>query len=416
MFKSIAWPIGLRYVRAERRNHFISFISWASTIGIALGVTVLITVLSVMNGFDQQIKAHIFSMVPQITITALDGKMNNWQDWQRKLDRESDITAVVPFVSSQGLISFGRTTQPVIISGIVPKEENKVTELANKMTAGSLYDLKPGKFNIVLGQKLARSLNVRLGDKVRILIPQASVTPVGVIPRYKRFTVSGVFNTGGGFGFERRLVFLHLTDSQKLLQMGNTVSGLRLETPDLYRAPQIGLDLLDKLPAHLQVSDWTVRFGAFFKAVHMEKTMMFLILMLLIAIAAFNLVSSLVMIVTDKQADIAILRTLGTRPRTIMAIFIIQGCLVGGFGTLLGTIGGVSLAANVTPVVQFIERTFNVQFISSQVYLIDYLPSRILASDVIQVALAAFLMSVLATLYPAWRASRVNPAEALRYE
>lgn len=416
MFRPASLFIGLRYTRAKRRNHFISFISVVSMVGIALGVTVLITVLSVMNGFDKEIKKRVFSMVPPITVTSLSGYVSGWQDLQKTIKQYPYVTASAPFVSGEVLLSYSGGVQPALISGIIPAEEKKISEIANKMVQGQLTDLAPGKFGIVLGQNLAGRLGASVGDKITVVTPQVSLSPAGVLPRFKRFTVTGIFKAGSGFGFDAGFGFVHMQDAQKLLGFGSHVSGLHLNVNDIYNAPRDARLLADELSPSANISTWADQFGEFFHAVQLEKRMMFLILLLIIAVAAFNLVSTLIMVVNEKQSDIAILRTFGATPRMIMTIFVIQGGLVGVIGTLMGVIGGVLLAWNVTAIVDGIQRLFNVQFLSSDVYFVNYLPSVIEWSDVTLISMASLLLSLVATLYPAWRASKTDPVEALRYE
>lgn len=417
MFRPVALYIGLCYTRAKQRNHFISFISLSSMLGIALGVTVLITVLSVMNGFDEEIRHRIFGMAQQVNIRPTMGeKLQNWAQIAKKIDHYPDVTAVAPFVAGQGMLANAGAVRPAIINGILPSDENKFSILASKMVVGSLSDLKPGQFGLVMGQELAENLGLTVGDKVTALTPQASLTPAGIMPRFKRFTVVGIYRVGTGFGFDNGLALIHMHDAQALFQLGNNVSGLRLKLTDLYAAPKVAEGLAKILPANLQVHDWTETFGDFFRVIALEKMTMFIILLMLIAVAAFNLVSTLVMVVTDKQSDIAILRTLGATPYTILSIFIVQGAIISIVGTLLGLIGGITLALNATALVAAIENYFNIKLLSSSIYFVNYLPSKLLWSDVWHICLAAILLSLLATLYPAWRAARIQPAQALRYE
>lgn len=416
MFRPLALYVGLRYTRAKRRNHFISFISGTSMIGIALGVAVLITVLSVMNGFDYEIHTRFFGMASQVTVGSLDSSIENWQDLNKRLDKFPGVKGSAPFVGGQGLLSYEGVVQPAYVTGIIPQQEPQVTQLAKNMVIGKLTDLKAGKFGIILGENLAGNLGLLVGDKVNLMIPKATVTPIGVIPQFKRFTVIGIFSAGPGFNFDSRLGFINLSDAQKLFQMGNSVSGIRLKINDIYAAPALSAQIAKTLSPQLTVSNWTQQFGAFFRAVRMEKTMMFIILVLIIAVAAFNLVSSLVMVVNDKQADIAILRTFGAMPRTILGIFMVQGSFVGIIGTLIGLVGGILLALNATDIVNWLQTVFHTQLLSSNVYFVNFLPSRLEWTDVFHVCLVALTMSFLATIYPAWRASRTLPAEALRYE
>ena len=416
MFKPLSACIGLRYTRAKRRNHFISFISLASMLGIALGVAVLITVLSVMNGFDYEIKDRLFNMANQVTVSRFDGPLYDWQQLAQQVEKMPNVKAAAPFVKAQGMMTQAGASAPVLVTGVLPEEENKVSEVVSNMEEGNFSDLKPKSFGMVMGEGLASLLGVGVGDKVILLTPQVSASPLGIMPRFKQFTVVGVFFVDGNPAMNQGVVFINMNDAQLLYQLDDAVSGLRLKVSDLYVAPQVTEALQNTLPADYTISDWTQEYGTFFKAIKMEKTMIFLILMLIIAVAAFNLVSTLVMVVNDKRADIAILRTFGATPSTIMRIFMIQGAAIGVVGTLLGLIGGIILAENANAVVNFIQRIFHVQFISSSVYVIDHLPSRLLWSDVWQVCGIALILSLLATLYPAWQASRTQPAEALRYE
>lgn len=416
MFKSAALFIGLRYTRAKRRNHFISFISMMSMLGIALGVLVLITVLSVMNGFDREIKQRVFNMVPPVTVTTIMDFISDWQDVEAVVKKNPQVIAVAPFVTGQVLITNDGVVQPAILDGIDPVAEKNITKLPEKMVQGSLTQLVPGEFGIVLGEELANRLNAMVGDKITIVTPEVSMTPAGVIPRFKRFTVTGIFRAGSGFGFDNTLAFIHMQDGQKLLQLGSSVSGVHASIKDVYAAQQVSKQLAEQLGPNARITDWTEQFGAFFQAVSLEKSMMFFILLLIIAVAVFNLVCTLMMVVSEKEADIAILRTFGATPKVIMAIFMVQGAIVGVIGTLLGVVGGVALALNVTTLVNWIQKIFGVQFLSSSVYFVNYLPSELQLTDVVHISLAALIFSLVATLYPAWRASRTEPVEALRYE
>ncbi|MDF1758602.1 MAG: lipoprotein-releasing ABC transporter permease subunit [Legionellaceae bacterium] len=415
MFKPLSLFIGLRYTRSKKKNHFVSFISLSSMLGISMGVMVLITVLSVMNGFDEQIHKRFFGMAPEITITGQNESISNWQKLADKLSGIKQIKAMAPYVSGQGLATFDGAVLPVMLTGILPSKESAINDLDNKLLVGSIKDLN--NFNIILGRGLAENLGVMIGDKVSIMIPKATVTLAGMVPRFKRFTVKGVFSAGSGFNFDNKLAFINITDAQKLMQLSaNDISGLKVKVDEVYKAPDISQEISTILGMNYRVGNWTESFGAFFEAIKMEKTMMFLILLLIIAVAAFNLVSSLVMVVNDKQAEIAILRTIGARPRTILGVFIVQGMMVGIVGTLLGLIGGVLLATYATQIVAFIQSVFGMHILSSSLYFVDYLPSKILFSDLWQVSLVALLMSFVATIYPAWRASRTVIAEALHYE
>lgn len=407
--------IGLRYTRAKRRNHFISFISLISMAGIGLGVAALIVVLSVMNGFQKELRTRILGVASHIQVTGIDGGLDHWQSIAAGVEKHPEVRATAPFVQSQGMFSVDGEVKGALIRGIVPELEDRVADFRKTIKSGSLDDLKPGEFGVVLGADLARSLHVFTGDKLTLIAPQGTVTPAGVVPRVRSFKVVGIFEVGM-YEYDSGLALIHLLDAQRLYQMGEQVSGVRLKVDDLFKAPRIARELVAYINADAYIHDWTKSHANFFRAVQIEKTMMFIILSLIVAVAAFNLVSTLVMAVTDKQADIAILRTLGARPRSIMAVFMIQGALVGCIGLALGVAGGVALALNVDVVVPALERLLGIQFLAKDVYYISDLPSELLWSDVWGVTLIAFVLSLLATLYPSWRAARVNPAEALRYE
>lgn len=413
MFKPLPFFIGLRYTRARKKNHFVSFISLSSMLGIGMGVMVLITVLSVMNGFDEQIHKRFFGMAPEITVTGPNERLSDWQSLEKKLQTIPHVKAIAPYVSAQGLLTYQGQVLPVLLNGILPAQERGVNHLQQKLLIGNL---SLAHFGIVLGRGLAENLGVMIGDQITVMIPQASVTPAGMMPRFKRFTVRGIFSAGTGFNFDTKLAFIDLNDAQKLMQLGAAISGLKLKITDVYQAPTISNQIAMQLGDDYQVGNWTQQFGAFFQAVKMEKTMMFLILMLIIAVAAFNLVSSLVMVVNDKQAEIAILRTIGATPGIILRIFIVQGMMVGFMGTLLGLIGGIILAKNATPIVNSLQNVFDIPLLSSNVYFLDYLPSKMLFSDLCLVCFTALFLSFLATIYPAWRASKTIIAEALHYE
>ncbi|CEG58219.1 lipoprotein-releasing ABC transporter permease subunit [Legionella fallonii] len=414
MYKPLALFIGLRYTRSRKKNHFVSFISLSSMLGIGLGVMVLVTVLSVMNGFDKEIHKRFFGMAPEITITGPNEKLSDWPSLVKKIQSIPEIKAIAPYVGGQGLLTHDGQVLPIVLTGIDPDKEQGVTHLEDKLLGGSMKNLN--HFGMILGKGLADNMGLMIGDKVTVMIPQATVTPAGMIPRFKRFTIVGVFSAGTGFNFDTKLAFINMDDAQKLLQMGNDVSGIKMKINNVYQAPELSERLSHLLGEEYQVGNWTQQFGAFFQAVKMEKTMMFMILLLIIAVAAFNLVSSLVMVVNDKQAEIAILRTIGATPSTILWVFIVQGMMVGVVGTILGLIGGVVLAQNATAIVNGLQSFFHIKVLSSSIYFVDYLPSEILFSDLWHVCLVALLMSFVATIYPAWRASKTVIAEALHYE
>jgi lipoprotein-releasing system permease protein len=417
MFRPLSVYIGLRYTRAKKRNHFISFISLASMIGIALGITVLITVLSVMNGFDYEIHSRIFSMARQVTIRNFAADTgSDWRVIKKEVEKNREVIASAPFVDGQGMLTKDGRVRGVIINGILPDQEAQVSQMQNTVKQGSMLALKPGEFGIVLGQAIAAYLDANIGDKVILVTPSVSMTPLGIAPRFKRFSVVGIFHVGEGFGYDSGMALINLYDAQKLFALGDNVTGLNLKIKDLDLAPLVSKELEARLDGNYYISNWTNEYGPQFKAIQMEKTAMFIVLLFIIAVAAFNLVSSLVMTVNDKQSDIAILRTLGASPRMVMSIFMVQGCIVGVLGTVLGVIGGILLALNAPELVKILEQICRTHFISASIYWIDYLPSRLVWSDVWHVGLATLIMSLLATIYPAWRAAKTQPVEALRYE
>lgn len=415
MFKPLILFIGMRYTRAKRRTQFISFITLTSVLGIALGVTALIAVLSVMNGFESELRERILGMTSHTTITGRNGQLKNWQALEDKIVGTQHVIGSAPFVRGQVMISADRQVSGTLLRGVIPQNEPKVSEVASKMKEGKLSDLVKSKFGIVLGAELASFLGVRMGDRVTIISPQVNSTPAGILPRLKRFTVVGIFQVGM-YEYDRNMAIIHIDDAAKLLRMGDQVSGLRLKLDDLFNAPKISRSLANTLAGRYYVSDWTSAHSNFFQAIKTEKRVMFIILLLIVAVAAFNIVSTLVMVVTDKRGDIAILKTQGLTPMGVMRIFITLGAIIGLIGVTLGTAGGVLLALNVEIIVPAIEGFFEVNFLAADVYYISDLPSKLVWADVYAIASIAFGLSLLATLYPAWQASRVNPAEVLRYE
>lgn len=415
MFKPLSLFIGLRYTRAKRRNHFISFISLISMMGIALGVTALITVLSVMNGFEKELRERILGMASHAMVLGYDGKLYNWKELADIALKREDVLGVAPYIKAEGMLTTGQQVKGTLIRGISPEKESDVSEVGNKMLFGSINDLIPGEFGIILGKDLARFLGVLRGDKVTLVAPQANITPAGILPRLKRFTVVGIFEVGM-YEYDNALALLHIDDAARLFRMNDAVSGIRLKLVDIFDAPYVARDLVKDLPGEYLISDWTRQHANFFRALKIEKRMMFLILMLIVAVAAFNIVSTIVMLVTDKLTEIAILRTLGASPKSVMGIFMIQGTVIGTLGTLMGMAGGVALALNVDTVVPFIERMFGTKFLPGDVYYISDFPSDLHWDDVILISSVSFLISIFATIYPAWRASKTQPAEALRYE
>ncbi|CBV41860.1 lipoprotein-releasing ABC transporter permease subunit [Halomonas elongata] len=405
--------IGLRYVRAKRRNHFISFISLTSMLGLTLGVAVLILVLSVMNGFDRELRTRILGMVPHTQIEKPSG-MTDWQSLAERLTQREHVIGAAPYIEQQGMFSVGGRNHGAMVNGIEPDWERRVSIIDEHMSRGSLDDLVPGEWNVVLGSILARQLGVGVGDSVTLLVPEASITPAGVFPRLKRFTVSGIFSVGADL--DANLAYANIEDMQTLARMGDDVGGLRLELDDLFKAGSVTQSIIDDLGAGYRGLDWTYTRGNLFQAIQMEKRMIALLLTVIIAVAAFNIVSTLVMVVTDKHADIAILRTIGATPRSIMGIFMVQGLAIGVIGILIGVGLGILLALTVSDIIAFVESTFGIHFLDAGVYFISELPSQLLWSDVGKIVVSAFVLTFLSTLYPAWRAARVQPAEVLRYE
>jgi lipoprotein-releasing system permease protein len=415
------WPyelqIGWRYTRvgrAGRSNRFISFISGVSMLCIALGVAALIIVLSVMNGFQKEVQDRMLSVIPHIEVLDPSGALPDWQATAAAARRNPAVVGAAPFISTQALIARGDEMRGAIVRGILPADEATVTDLAAKLRDTTLKRLVPGEWGIVLGIELARALDVRTGDKVTIVAPGGQVTPAGVLPRLKQFTVVGTFNAGH-YEYDSGLAWIHIDDAARLFRLDGP-SGVQLRLADLHRAREVAAELAQSLGPGLQVRDWTRTNKNWFEAVQVEKRLMFIILTLIVAVAAFNLVSTLVMTVTDKRADIAILRTLGATPRSVMSIFMVQGALSGIIGTLAGVVLGLVVAFNIDVIVPFIERLLHVSFLPSSVYLISRMPSDPQSGDITPIVVISLVLSFLATLYPSWRASRVQPAEALRYE
>ncbi|MGJ0430702.1 lipoprotein-releasing ABC transporter permease subunit [Methylobacter sp.] len=415
MFKPLIFYIGLRYTRAKRRTRFISFITLTSVLGIALGVTALITVLSVMNGFEAELRERILGMTSHATITGKYGRLDNWRELQPKITQYPHVEAAAPFIDGQVMINSGQRVSGTLLSGILPEYESSVSDVANKMKVGQLSQLVPGEFGVVLGAELASYLGVIVGDKITIITPQVNPTPAGILPRMRRFTVTGIFQVGM-YEYDRNLAIIHIDDAAKLFRLGDSVSGLRIKLDDLFNAPKITRAMAADFYDEYRVGDWTQAHSNFFRAIQTEKRVMFIILLLIVAVAAFNIVSTLVMVVTDKRGDIAILKTQGLTSRSVMGIFMVLGTVIGAVGTLCGTIGGVALALNVETIVPAIEKLFQVQFMAADVYYISQLPSKLVWTDVYAIAGMAFFLSLAATIYPAWQASKINPAEVLRYE
>ncbi|MBC7990152.1 MAG: lipoprotein-releasing ABC transporter permease subunit [Luteimonas sp.] len=413
MFKPIPVAIGLRYLRAKRRNGFISFISLASILGIAIGVAALITTLAVMSGFQREIRDRMLQMAAHATVSASGEVMENWRQAVTEANRDKRVAGAAPYIETEALLR-GARNQPAIVRGVVPAEEGKVSVLAQRMAEGKLSSLTPRSFNIVLGRELAMWLGVGIGDSV-IVTTDYQTTPMGAVPQLKRFTVSGIFEAGYQ-EYDKGLAVVNLQDAQRLLRMGDGVTGVRLRLHDMDLAWNVARDLALRLKGPYLVSDWSSENANMFRALKLEKTMMAILLSLIIAMGAFNLVSSQVMLVTDKQADIAILRTLGLTPRGVMQVFMVQGSLIGFIGTVMGVVGGILLTLNLEHILSAIERVFDVVLMPEDVYYITGLPTELNSDDVVTIALVALAMAFVATIYPAWRAARTAPAEALRYE
>jgi len=410
------WQIGWRYTRASKRasrNTFISFISMISMMGIALGVAALIVVLSVMNGFQKEVRDRMLSVLSHIEVIGA-APLTDWQKTAAEALRNKEVVGAAPYVAAQAMLTREDAVRGVLLRGVDPAEEPKVSEIGSQFRAGSMNALEPGGFGIALGGELANALGVRVGDKVTLVAPQGTITPAGVLPRLKQFTVIGVFSSGH-YEFDSALALIDIADAETLFRQSGP-TGVRLKLQDMQRAPQVAQDLAGTMTGDLYLRDWSKQNRNWFAAVQTEKRMMFIILTLIIAVAAFNLVSTLVMTVTDKQADIAILRTMGAQPRSIMKIFIVQGVAIGFIGTLLGVLGGTLIATNIDVIVPFIERLLHVQFLPKDIYFISELPSDPRVNDIVTIGIISFVLASLATIYPSWRASRVNPAEALRYE
>ncbi|ASC88496.1 MULTISPECIES: lipoprotein-releasing ABC transporter permease subunit [Pseudomonas] len=416
MFRPLSLFIGTRYTRAKRRNHFVSFISLTSMIGLALGVVVMIVVLSVMNGFDHEMRTRVLGMVPHATIVG-DQPISDWQSLAAKVKQNPKVEAVAPFTQMQGLLTNDGNVQKVLLNAIDPAQERNVSIIDRFMQQGQLDSLTPGSFGIIIGDKAAKKLGVSVGDKLTFVAPEVTVTPAGMFPRMKRFTVQGIFHVGAG-EIDGYLGITNLQDLARLQRWKpDQVQGLRLKFDDLFQAPRTAWEIAQQLgESQYYARDWTRTHGNLYQAIRMEKAMIGLLLLLIVAVAAFNIISTLVMVVNDKKGDIAILRTLGATPGTIMATFMVQGTVIGVVGTAIGAVVGMLAALNVSAAISALEGLIGHKFLNADVYFIDYLPSQLQAQDVLMVCGAALVLSFLATLYPAWRAARTQPAQALRYE
>ncbi|OMH25312.1 lipoprotein-releasing ABC transporter permease subunit [Motiliproteus sp. MSK22-1] len=414
MFRPLSLFVGLRYTGAKRSNHFISFISLVSMIGLTLGVAVLILVLSVMNGFDRELRQRILGMVPHATISQYRGEIDDWSGLIQQINSYPAIEGSAPYIDAQGMLTSRGVVRGVLVNGIEPEYEGAISIIKDHMTRGRLENLKSGEFGIILGDILARSLGAFEGDKVTLVLPEASISVAGVFPRLKRFTVVGTFKVGAEL--DANIAYIHINDAAKIKRIKDGVQGVRLKFDNLFDAPQGVRQIAGDLGENFRTSDWTRTHGNLFQAIQLEKKMIGLLLFIIVAVAAFNIVSTLVMVVTDKRSDIAILRTMGASSGTIMRTFIVQGGFIGVIGTLAGTLLGILLALTVTDLVAWVEQLFNIQFLSAEVYFISYLPSELRWPDVTTICLSSLVLSLLATIYPAYRASQTQPAEALRYE
>jgi len=415
MFKPVELFIGLRYTRAKRRNGFISFISLVSIIGIILGVMALIIVLSVMNGFEKEVRDRILSMISHITVSGYNGKLNDWQKVVTQVKKNPEVVGTAPYIRAEGMLIYKREVHGAMFRGVDPPLEKTVSRVADHMLAGKLSDLQPGKFNIILGQDLAFRLGVDVGDKVTMVTPSANITPAGVLPRLKRFTVSGIFKVGF-YEYDSSVGLINLDDAARVFRMRDGVSGVQVQVKNLFEVASVRDKLKSKYLMNYWVKDWSYYHANWFRAVKMEKTLISLLLFLIILVAAINIVSSLIMVVTDKRSDIAILRTLGAKTQTITRIFIIQGSVIGVVGTILGTLFGVIISLNLEAMYTWLEHVLHTRFIDGSVYLISTLPSDLHWDQVLWISSASMITSILATIIPARRASKTQPAEALRYE
>ncbi len=407
--------IGRRYVRSRSSNGFVSLISAISMLGISVAVAVLIVVLSVVNGFERELQDRLLAMTAHASIEQADGRLRDWRGWVERAEEHVEVAAAAPFVSGQGLLVLGDRLSGAQISGIDPQLESRVSGVGDTLVSGDLSSLHAGSFNIVLGVELADELRASIGDKVTLTLAEGMVTPAGIVPRTKRFTVSGTYRIGM-YEFDRRVAFVNIEDSQRLFRLSEDVSGIRLAVTDIYRASQVVRAVALDAGGGVLVSDWTRRHVNFFRSIQITKSILFVILLMVVGVAAFNIVSTLVMVVMDKQSDIAILRTLGATPSEILRIFITQGCVIGVLGTLGGVILGVLLSLNLENIVGFMEVTFGIKFLAADVYFISDLPADLRIADVVKISAIALVLALLSTLYPAWRGARTSPAEALRYE
>ncbi|AVH15604.1 lipoprotein-releasing ABC transporter permease subunit [Acinetobacter indicus] len=411
MFKPISLYIGLRYTRARRSNHFISFIALVSMIGLTLGVAVLITVLSVMNGFDRELKNRVLGMIPQATVSSTQ-ILTDWPELAKKVEQHEHVTGAAPFTQLQGMLTAHGQVSGIMVTGIEPEYEKKVSIIHQHMVEGSIDNLKKGEFGIVLGKQMTDALGLSLNDSITLVLPEATPSPAGVVPRFKRFTIVGIFSIGAEV--DSMMGYIALNDASTLLRLPDGAQGVRMKLDDIFAAPTVANDIVSELPANFYASDWTYTHGNLFSAIQMEKAMVSLLLFLIVLVAAFNIVSSLVMVVTDKKADIAILRTLGASPGTITRIFMVQGTVIGVIGTVSGAILGIIFASSISGFIAWLNNVLGLNLFDA--YFINYLPSHLRWQDVVVIVSLSLILSFLATIYPALRAAKIQPAEALRYE
>lgn len=411
MFKPISLYIGLRYTRARRSNHFISFIALVSMIGLTLGVAVLITVLSVMNGFDRELKNRVLGMIPQATVSSTQ-ILTDWPELAKKVEQHEHVTGAAPFTQLQGMLTAHGQVSGIMVTGIEPEYERKVSIIHQHMVEGSIDNLKKGEFGIVLGKQMTDALGLSLNDSITLVLPEATPSPAGVVPRFKRFTIVGIFSIGAEV--DSMMGYIALNDASTLLRLPDGAQGVRMKLDDIFAAPTVANDIVSELPTNFYASDWTYTHGNLFSAIQMEKAMVSLLLFLIVLVAAFNIVSSLVMVVTDKKADIAILRTLGASPGTITRIFMVQGTVIGVIGTVSGAILGIIFASSISGFIAWLNNVLGLNLFDA--YFINYLPSHLRWQDVVVIVSLSLILSFLATIYPALRAAKIQPAEALRYE
>jgi len=405
--------IGLRYLRASPRRGFVSMIAGIAILGLSLGVAVLIVVLSVMNGFEEELRARILSLTAHATISGLDGRITDYRPLLDKLNAFPGVVAAAPYIEAQGMLVHGDKSAGVLLHGIVPQDERRVADLSEHLLSGHLADLEPGRYRVLLGAALASELHVGVGDRVVLIVAQGDVTPVGVMPRMRAFEVAGILSVGM-YDFDRRIALVAMRDAAKVLQMGDDITGMRLNLVDMYAAPRLVRDAAIALGGGFYVEDWTGQHVNFFRSIEITKRILFVILSLVVAVAAFNIVSTMVMVVKDKRRDIAILRTLGSSPRSILSVFIVQGSLIGMLGILAGVLLGVLIAANLQGLVHGLESVVGFKFLDAKVYFMSDLPAHVRVADVLQICGIAFVLACLSTIYPAWRAARLLPAESLR--